>query len=80
MSALGEIGAVFMVEIVKQRQVKRQTGPEYCLDEFAERYSLARQKASELFGKFGPSARELDLLMQAIQDRQGKRLALRLQP
>ncbi len=35
------------------------------LEEFTARYSLAPEEAKRLFSRFGPSAIELELLMQA---------------
>jgi len=40
-------------------------GAPYSLEEFRKRYNLSSAEAEDLFARFGPSAIELDLLMQA---------------
>ncbi|MCD1263428.1 hypothetical protein GR158_01965 [Shinella sp. AETb1-6] len=47
---------------------RRLSGERYTLDSFRTAYGLSHTEAERLFEKFGPSKRELDLLMRARQD------------
>lgn len=42
---------------------------EYTLEEFRAAYDLPRDKAENLFDRFGPSKVELDVMMEAIHNR-----------
>jgi hypothetical protein len=42
-------------------------GPPYTLREFAEKYDLPDDRATDLYFRFGPSSIDLDLLMAAIR-------------
>lgn len=42
---------------------------EYTFEEFRAAYDLPREKAENLFHRFGPSKVELDVLMKAIHKR-----------
>lgn len=44
---------------------RRNRGEPYTLERFRQRYGLSANEARDLFQRFGPSAIELDLLMQA---------------
>jgi len=44
---------------------RRLSGERYTVDAFRRAYDLPQQEAKRLFEKFGPSKRELDLLMSA---------------
>ncbi|MCB5203802.1 hypothetical protein LH464_15120 [Neorhizobium sp. T786] len=47
----------------------RFTAIEYGLEEFRAAYDLPREKAQDLFDRFGPSKAELDAMMKAIINR-----------
>jgi len=47
---------------------RRLSGERYTVEAFRKAYDLTEKEAERLFGKFGPSKRELDLLMRARQD------------
>jgi hypothetical protein len=47
------------------RQSRYQSGVHYDLAEFIAAYNLTPPEARDLFARFGPSKRELDLLMKA---------------
>lgn len=47
---------------------RRLSGERYTVDTFRMAHSLTPQEAKRLFDKFGPSKRELDLLMRARKD------------
>lgn len=49
---------------------RRLSGERYTVETFRTAYGLPLQEATRLFEKFGPSKRELDLLMRARQDPQ----------
>lgn len=44
---------------------RRLSGDHYTVEAFRRAYDLSQQEAKRLFDKFGPSKRELDLLMRA---------------
>lgn len=44
---------------------RRLSGERYTVETFRAAYSLSHEEAKRLFDKFGPSKRELDLLMRA---------------
>ncbi|WP_431522377.1 hypothetical protein [Shinella zoogloeoides] len=44
---------------------RRLSGERYTVEVFRMAYDLPEQEARRLFDKFGPSKRELDLLMRA---------------
>ena len=44
---------------------RRLSGERYTVESFRAAYELTREEAQRLFDKFGPSKRELDLLMRA---------------
>lgn len=47
---------------------RRLSGERYTVETFRAAYDLPQQEARRLFEKFGPSKRELDLLMRARSD------------
>ncbi|WP_411032713.1 hypothetical protein [Shinella sp. BYT-45] len=47
---------------------RRLSGERYTVEAFRAAYDLSAQEAKRLFDKFGPSKRELDLLMRARKD------------
>ena len=47
---------------------RRLSGERYTVETFRAAYDLPQQEARRLFEKFGPSKRELDLLMRARRD------------
>nr|WP_298097397.1 hypothetical protein [uncultured Shinella sp.] len=47
---------------------RRLSGERYTIETFRTAYDLPQQEAKRLFEKFGPSKRELDLLMRARRD------------
>jgi len=47
---------------------RRLSGDRYTVESFRAAYDLPLQEAKRLFEKFGPSQRELDLLMRARKD------------
>lgn len=47
---------------------RRLSGERYTVETFRAAYDLPEQEAKRLFEKFGPSKRELDLLMRARRD------------
>ena len=47
---------------------RRLSGERYTVETFRAAYDLSQQEARRLFEKFGPSKRELDLLMRARRD------------
>lgn len=47
---------------------RRLSGERYTIETFRTAYDLSRAEAKRLFEKFGPSKRELDLLMRARRD------------
>ena len=47
---------------------RRLSGERYTIETFRTAYDLTPQEAKRLYDKFGPSKRELDLLMRARQD------------
>ncbi|WP_313531433.1 hypothetical protein [Shinella sp.] len=47
---------------------RRLSGERYTIETFRAAYDLPAQEAKRLFEKFGPSKRELDLLMRARRD------------
>ena len=47
---------------------RRLSGERYTVETFRTAYDLPQQEAKRLFEKFGPSKRELDLLMRARRD------------
>ncbi len=47
---------------------RRLSGERYTVETFRTAYDLPQQEAKRLFDKFGPSKRELDLLMRARRD------------
>nr|WP_314085212.1 hypothetical protein [uncultured Shinella sp.] len=49
---------------------RRLSGERYTVETFRTAYDLPQQEAKRLFEKFGPSKRELDLLMRARRDPQ----------
>ncbi|MCR6500079.1 hypothetical protein MUO32_13605 [Shinella sp. CPCC 101442] len=49
---------------------RRLSGERYTVETFRAAYDLPQQEARRLFEKFGPSKRELDLLMRARRDPQ----------
>jgi hypothetical protein len=49
---------------------RRLSGERYTVETFRTAYDLSQQEAKRLFEKFGPSKRELDLLMRARRDPQ----------
>ena len=44
---------------------RRLSGERYTVETFRAAYDLSQKEAKRLFEKFGPSKRELDLLMRA---------------
>lgn len=49
---------------------RRLSGERYTVETFRTAYDLSAPEAKRLFEKFGPSKRELDLLMRARRDPQ----------
>jgi hypothetical protein len=47
---------------------RRLSGERYTVETFRAAYGLSHEEAKRLFDKFGPSKRELDLLMRARKD------------
>ncbi|RFZ89613.1 hypothetical protein D0Y60_03080 [Shinella sp. WSJ-2] len=47
---------------------RRLSGERYTIETFRTAYDLSGAEAKRLFEKFGPSKRELDLLMRARRD------------
>ena len=47
---------------------RRLSGERYTVETFRAAYALSEPEAKRLFDKFGPSKRELDLLMRARKD------------
>ena len=47
---------------------RRLSGERYTVETFRAAYALSETEAKRLFDKFGPSKRELDLLMRARKD------------
>lgn len=47
---------------------RRLSGERYTIETFRVAYDLPAQEAKRLYEKFGPSKRELDLLMRARQN------------
>ena len=47
---------------------RRLSGERYTVETFRTAYALSETEARRLFDKFGPSKRELDLLMRARKD------------
>lgn len=47
---------------------RRLSGERYTAETFRAAYGLSEEEAQRLFDKFGPSKRELDLLMRARQN------------
>ena len=47
---------------------RRLSGERYTVETFRAAYDLSQQEAKRLYDKFGPSKRELDLLMRARRD------------
>ncbi len=49
---------------------RRLSGERYTVETFRAAYALSETEAKRLYDKFGPSKRELDLLMRARKDPQ----------
>ncbi|MGB3812009.1 MAG: hypothetical protein WA950_02175 [Shinella sp.] len=49
---------------------RRLSGERYTVEDFRAAYELSQEEAQRLFDKFGPSKRELDLLMRARRNPQ----------
>ena len=47
---------------------RRLSGERYTVEAYRAAYGLSREEAQRLFDKFGPSKRELDLLMRAREN------------
>jgi len=47
---------------------RRLSGERYTIESFRAAYDLPQPEAKRLFDKFGPSKRELDLLMRAREN------------